>query len=81
MINFKTLEGHRQRGYAHVCLVALARKLISLGVRPYAVMEPSNAPSIGLFVKAGFRRAGGGASFVAYKPRTPPEDGRKSILK
>ncbi len=63
-----TLPGHRRRGHARRCLSAACRRLLGLGLTPYATVEADNRASGALFAKVGFR-ASHAANYVVYEPR------------
>lgn len=51
-----TLSEHRRKGYGRLCAAAASRRLLSLGINPYAYIELGNAASIRLFREMGYER-------------------------
>ena len=53
-ISIDTLEGHRKRGYAGMCVAFLIEEMRKRGKEPVWGAEESNAPSMKLAAKLGF---------------------------
>ena len=62
-----TSPAHRRRGFSSLCISALARKSLSVGLPVVCHVEAGNGASRAMLEKIGFRCAGE-AEWVIYEP-------------
>jgi predicted GNAT family acetyltransferase len=68
MANLFTLPEYRRCGYARLVLSALSKKLLSVGLVPYACVIEGNAATMRLFKECGFESCDSNITFDFYKP-------------